>query len=76
MFNTISHRVGMDLWLTIQPHAVAPGFAPRSSHTKDHHKNGTKLPAWYASIRVGWRLAVQFEFVKGQEVCGVWGHSL
>ena len=35
-------------------HTVGRDFAPRSGHTKDHHKNGTKcLPAWHACVRVG-----------------------
>ena len=30
-------------------HTVDREFASRTSHTKDHHKNGTNcLPAWHA----------------------------
>ena len=35
-------------------HAVGRGFASRSGHTEDHHKNDTNcLPSWYTCVRVG-----------------------
>ena len=34
-------------------HMVGHGFASRSAHTKDHHRNGTNcLPAWLICVRV------------------------
>ena len=39
--------------ITCPPHVVGRGFAPRSGHTKHHHKNGTNcLPDWHTCIRV------------------------
>ena len=46
-------RVGLVVSVSAS-HVESRGFAPRSGHTKDHHKNGADLlPAWHACIRVG-----------------------
>ena len=37
-------------------HAVGRGFAARSGHTKDYHKNGTNcIFAWHAVVKIGER---------------------
>ena len=63
----VPYRVGSVVSVSAS-HTVGRGFASRSVHTNDHHKNGTNcLPAWHA-MRYGRSLILQPDCLKGRVV--------
>ena len=62
-------RVGLVVSVS-SSHTVVCGFASRSGHTKDQHKNGKNcLPAWH-KMHKGRSLTVKPDCLKGRVVCG------